>query len=773
MSFFADNKSRPRLAVNGAMGQEPPLKRLRSVLGADHALGEVGYGVGTALGLARTGVDPAYGRAFPETSLVADARAWPLRAGSDEQLLAASGLSASLGSLGPFGTIGALGSLGLPGMLSTAAAFIERNLPKLDTSQVMPLKDLSLLQGNSFASLAGIQLPLPNARSKTKLCKHFIENNCKFKDLCNFAHSIDELKKLPGESDLEGKSLLERYKAKADAEKQMTGQDGMVELKAKLCKHFIDGECKFKEGCHFAHSIEELKRLPDDNDATGKALLERYKAKTLVADVIMNGESTQALAQTELQMPTSTIAKTKLCKHFISGNCKFKESCTFAHSIEELKSLPCERDDAGKALLEQYRTRIEVREPLQVDLKETGPFIKAELVEKTTVDVQIIPKLESLSNTATQVKADDKSVRLLKTKMCKHFLVGACKYSKNCTFAHAIEELKPPADAKDAVVKTIAATMPPQTTPVTAMPTQSTPGTLMPSLSKMTSSATGQQITQPVQSSQTTGSVTGQQVTQPVQSFQTTPGTSMPSLTKKTSSASQQITQPVQLSQEADGKQNEGSAQDKQGLLKTKSCRFFSEGTCRFGNSCAFLHNDQVLGISSNGGASQSGALQGPSEMKGTYKTRLCNMWEKDKTCSFGSKCHFAHGAEELRQRTGSSVPVSNSLMFGTLELEPFSCDRQMGLSSSAPYSYNITDTNWRPFRGMEETFVGLRGGMGVGNERMLDAGTVEALHLRSLLQNYGQVEQPSSLAPLSSLGGVNLGLTSNVFANLPSWPTR
>ncbi|KAI5066353.1 hypothetical protein GOP47_0018977 [Adiantum capillus-veneris] len=653
MSFLADNKSQQRFAVDGATGQEPPLKRLRSVLGADPTVGD-----GAALGLARAVADPLSIAAYGNSLLGADARAWPLRAGLDAQLLAASGLSGSLGSLGSLGALGSFGSLG---MSSTAAAFIERNLSNLDASHAMAFKDLSLV------STAGIQLPVPNARLKTKLCKHFIENNCKFKEMCSFAHSIEELKKMPGEGDPEGKSLLERYKAKAEAEKQSSVQDasvvGAVDFKTKLCKFFIVGECKFKEGCHFAHGINELKKLPEDGDDMEKALLEWYKAKAGLS----RSEPAQSVTQTESLVSTSTLVKTKLCKHFISGNCKFKESCTFAHSIGELKSLPGEGDDAGKALLELYQIKMEAEKPTLAETKETltsGAAAIVEAVEEACVDVQTTLKCESAITTATEAKVDDKSVRLLKTKMCKHFLVGACKYNKNCTFAHAIEELKPPADPND----------------------------------------------------------------------------------------TQQITQPVQSSQQADGKPNEGPTQtkdDKQGLLKTKPCRFFSEGTCRFGNACAFVHSDQMHATGSNGSASERGALQGPGEIKATYKTRLCNMWERDKTCSFGAKCHFAHGAEELRQRPGPMAPATNNLTHA-LQLDALARAQQLALSSSGSYSYDVTDTNWRPFQG-----------------------AAEILHLRNLLQNYGQLEPASSLTSLSSLGGANVGFTPNIFANLPSWPTR
>ena len=34
------------------------------------------------------------------------------------------------------------------------------------------------------------------------------------------------------------------------------------------------------------------------------------------------------------------------------------------------------------------------------------------------------------------------------------------------------------------------------------------------------------------------------------------------------------------------------------------------------------------------------------------YKIAKCKNWEKDKTCKYGSKCTFAHGDSELRNKT-------------------------------------------------------------------------------------------------------------------------
>jgi len=41
------------------------------------------------------------------------------------------------------------------------------------------------------------------------------------------------------------------------------------------------------------------------------------------------------------------------------------------------------------------------------------------------------------------------------------------------------------------------------------------------------------------------------------------------------------------------------------------------------------------------------------------YKIAKCKNWEKDKTCKYGGKCTFAHGDEELRNKTDN---ISNMM---------------------------------------------------------------------------------------------------------------
>ena len=41
------------------------------------------------------------------------------------------------------------------------------------------------------------------------------------------------------------------------------------------------------------------------------------------------------------------------------------------------------------------------------------------------------------------------------------------------------------------------------------------------------------------------------------------------------------------------------------------------------------------------------------------YKIVKCKNWEKDKTCKYGSHCTFAHGDEELRNKSDNVYPLN------------------------------------------------------------------------------------------------------------------
>mmetsp|Transcript_16216 Transcript_16216/g.24031 ORF Transcript_16216/g.24031 Transcript_16216/m.24031 type:complete len:643 (-) Transcript_16216:493-2421(-) len=127
--------------------------------------------------------------------------------------------------------------------------------------------------------------------SKMPLCRH--GDRCKVKD-CPFRH-ISEADRLECVFYSQGFCIhgpFCRYKhvrrdradlpAVADftlgLSQMQAGKDGVAPrrpapkpnefYKVSLCKHYLQGECPFGEGCHFAHGEHELKKFPRNKDGT-------------------------------------------------------------------------------------------------------------------------------------------------------------------------------------------------------------------------------------------------------------------------------------------------------------------------------------------------------------------------------------------------------------------------------------------------------------------------------------------------------------------------
>jgi hypothetical protein len=102
---------------------------------------------------------------------------------------------------------------------------------------------------------------------------------------------------------------------------------------------------------------------------------------------------------------------------------------------------------------------------------------------------------------------------------------------------------------------------------------------------------------------------------------------------------------------------------ESQRSYKGRHCKkFFTEEGCPYGDNCTFLHDEQSkdresvaisLGPGSGGGGYGECANGGSNLKPSNWKTRICNKWELTGYCPFGSKCHFAHGAQELHRYGG------------------------------------------------------------------------------------------------------------------------
>ena len=90
-------------------------------------------------------------------------------------------------------------------------------------------------------------------------------------------------------------------------------------------------------------------------------------------------------------------------------------------------------------------------------------------------------------------------------------------------------------------------------------------------------------------------------------------------------------------------------------------CRHFNTPQgCSYGDKCQFAHGSQELRLSGNG--PMPTPQQNKNKMQNNvlnYKIVKCKNWEKDKACKYGAHSTFAHGDEDLRNKADNIYPMS------------------------------------------------------------------------------------------------------------------
>ncbi|KAJ3064783.1 nudix (nucleoside diphosphate linked moiety X)-type motif 2, partial [Quaeritorhiza haematococci] len=97
----------------------------------------------------------------------------------------------------------------------------------------------------------------------------------------------------------------------------------------------------------------------------------------------------------------------------------------------------------------------------------------------------------------------------------------------------------------------------------------------------------------------------------------------------------------------ADAKAAAANSQNDNPLYKTRLCeRYETEGFCPYGSRCTFAHGTvELRDRPTYGGDNEK--KDGPENP--LYKTRLCERFMKENFCQYGPRCNFAHS--ELRDR--------------------------------------------------------------------------------------------------------------------------
>jgi len=127
----------------------------------------------------------------------------------------------------------------------------------------------------------------------------------------------------------------------------------------------------------------------------------------------------------------------------------------------------------------------------------------------------------------------------------------------------------------------------------------------------------------------------------------------------------------------------EGEKRSEGQQFKTSLCKNWeSSGTCQWGDQCKWAHGREDLRTGGQGGPRPFGGggggpgPGGPAAWAGSsgqYKTVLCSKWGQG-LCTYGTKCMFAHGTNELRSSNGGGggQPKVTSPQYKTVLCQQF-----------------------------------------------------------------------------------------------------
>lgn len=126
--------------------------------------------------------------------------------------------------------------------------------------------------------------------------------------------------------------------------------------------------------------------------------------------------------------------------------------------------------------------------------------------------------------------------------------------------------------------------------------------------------------------------------------------------------------------------------------MKTELCKsFLKNGTCTYGDSCAFAHGEAEL--------------QKKKHVPSRYKTKLCQQFHENGTCSYGDRCQFIHSSVigELMEEQNGSVKdltylteMGSKICYRQMLVENVACIKQRLISSSNPFlnEFNLVYKN-------------------------------------------------------------------------------
>ena len=103
---------------------------------------------------------------------------------------------------------------------------------------------------------------------------------------------------------------------------------------------------------------------------------------------------------------------------------------------------------------------------------------------------------------------------------------------------------------------------------------------------------------------------------------------------------------------------------------KTKLCKHFNTPKgCSYGDKCQYTHGTNELKSNdfNQGSLAQIPIIQNnPQNVLINYKTQRCKNFEKNGICKYGELCTYAHGDKDLRTKD-ENITQMNQLIFGMM----------------------------------------------------------------------------------------------------------
>ena len=116
---------------------------------------------------------------------------------------------------------------------------------------------------------------------------------------------------------------------------------------------------------------------------------------------------------------------------------------------------------------------------------------------------------------------------------------------------------------------------------------------------------------------------------------------------------------------------------------------------CSYGDKCQFAHGAQELRLNTSGIMSQQNKNKTNNMLN--YKIVKCKNWEKDKSCKYGAHCTFAHGEEELRNKADNLYQMAPSNVGMVFPAFMMDMSQMQQMQQMMPAQFDMRQMNMAP----------------------------------------------------------------------------